>query len=124
VKKMANILLVEDEEVLRMLVVDVLEDEDHSIDEAIDGDEAIDLLQKNEYDLVLLDYMMPGKTGLELVEHIRKMNRNQDVKIMMLSAKSQQADKERVLNAGANYFMAKPYSPIDLVKRVEEIVSE
>lgn len=124
VTKMANILLVEDEEVLRMLVVDVLEDEDHSIDEAIDGDEAIDLLQKNEYDLVLLDYMMPGKTGLEVVQHIRKMNRNQDVKIMMLSAKSQQSDKERVLNAGANYFMAKPYSPIDLVKRVEEIVGE
>ncbi len=122
--KMANILLVEDEEVLRMLVVDVLEDEDHSIDEAIDGDEAIDLLQKNEYDLVLLDYMMPGKTGLELVQHIRQMDRNQDVKIMMLSAKSQQADKERVINAGANYFMAKPYSPIDLVKRVEEIVGE
>ncbi|MCM3004484.1 response regulator transcription factor [Priestia koreensis] len=121
---MANILLVEDEEVLRMLVVDVLEDEDHSIDEAIDGDEAIDLLQKNEYDLVLLDYMMPGKTGLELVQHIRQMDRNQDVKIMMLSAKSQQADKERVINAGANYFMAKPYSPIDLVKRVEEIVGE
>ncbi|WP_243387326.1 response regulator transcription factor [Bacillus kexueae] len=121
---MAKILLAEDEDVLRMLVVDTLEDEGHELDEASDGKEAIDLITKNDYDLILLDYMMPLCTGLEVIEKVRNMPGKQHVKIMMLSAKSQLSDKERVMQAGANYFMEKPYSPLDLVKRVEEILDE
>ncbi|GMB08648.1 response regulator transcription factor [Thermolongibacillus altinsuensis] len=120
---MAKILLAEDEEVLRMLVVDTLEDEGHEIDEACDGEEAIKLIKQNDYDLVLLDYMMPIYTGLEVIQYIRQILEKKDVKIMMLSAKSQQADQQRVLEAGANYFMAKPYSPLELVKQIEAILN-
>ncbi|MCM3161097.1 MULTISPECIES: response regulator transcription factor [Metabacillus] len=119
---MSKILLAEDEEVLRMLVVDTLEDEGYSIDEACDGQEAYDLIKQNEYDLILLDYMMPVYTGLELIELIRK--ENIQTKIMMLSAKSQATDQQKVLEAGANYFMSKPFSPIQLVERIEEILGE
>ena len=72
IHKMAKILLAEDEEILRMLVVDTLEDEGYTIDEACDGEEAYHLIQKNSYDLIILDYMMPVYTGLELIEMIRK----------------------------------------------------
>ncbi|GGJ74670.1 hypothetical protein GCM10008982_24870 [Anoxybacillus voinovskiensis] len=119
---MAKILLAEDEEVLRMLVVDTLEDEGYEIDEACDGQEAIELIKENEYDLILLDYMMPIYTGLEVIQQVRELPEKKHVKIMMLSAKSQQADQQRVLEAGADYFMAKPYSPLELVKRIEEIL--
>ncbi|MCZ0754280.1 response regulator transcription factor [Anoxybacillus sp. J5B_2022] len=119
---MAKILLAEDEEVLRMLVFDTLEDEGYDIDEACDGQEAIELIKENDYDLILLDYMMPIYTGLEVIQQVRSIPEKKHVKIMMLSAKSQQADQQRVLEAGADYFMAKPYSPIELVKRIEEIL--
>ncbi|MED4533795.1 response regulator [Metabacillus fastidiosus] len=121
---MTKILLAEDEEVLRMLVVDTLEDEGYTIDEASDGEEAYELIKENEYDLILLDYMMPVYTGLELIEMIRKLPEHEDTKVMMLSAKSQASDQERVLSAGANYFMSKPFSPIQLIERIETILNE
>jgi two-component system, OmpR family, phosphate regulon response regulator PhoB len=117
---MAKILLAEDEEVLRMLVVDTLEDEGHEVDEACDGEEAYDLIQKNSYDLILLDYMMPVYTGLELIQLVR--NEQNQSKIMMLSAKSQSSEQQKVLDAGADYFMSKPFSPLELVERIEEIL--
>ncbi len=121
---MAKILLAEDEDVLRMLVVDSLEDEGHDIDEASDGMEALDYVKRYEYDLILMDYMMPGMTGLEVIKEIRQMPEKQKVKILMLSAKSQKSDQEKVLQEGADYFMAKPFSPLALVNRIEEILSE
>ncbi|WP_026694979.1 response regulator transcription factor [Peribacillus kribbensis] len=121
---MKRILLAEDEEVLRMLIVDALEDSDFLIDEAADGGEALRLFKINEYDLVILDYMMPVYSGLEVIEKIRKEFRNDKTKIMMLSAKSQQYEQERILEAGANYFMAKPFSPLKLIEKIEEIADE
>ncbi len=121
---MAKILLAEDEDVLRMLVVDSLEDEGHDIDEASDGMEALDYVKRYEYDLVLMDYMMPGMTGWEVIKEIRQMPEKRKVKILMLSAKSQKSDQEQVLQEGADYFMAKPFSPLALVNRIEEILSE
>jgi two-component system, OmpR family, phosphate regulon response regulator PhoB len=117
---MAKILLAEDEEVLRMLVVDTLEDEGHEVDEACDGEEAYDLIQKNAYDLILVDYMMPVYTGLELIQMVRKEQNS--TKIMMLSAKSQSSEQQKVLDAGADYFMSKPFSPLELVERIEDIL--
>jgi DNA-binding response OmpR family regulator len=119
-----RILLAEDEEVLRMLVTDTLEDEDFQVDEAADGEEAWDLIQKQEYDLIILDYMMPVFTGLEVIEKVRNDKTNQHTKILMLSAKSQIEEQERILKAGANYFMSKPFSPLKLLELVEEIVHE
>ena len=121
---MARILIAEDEEVLRMLMVDTLEDEGHELDEAADGQEAIDHIMENDYDLILLDYMMPLLTGLEVIERVRNSPDKSTVKIMMVSAKSQQTDKDLVLKSGADYFIAKPYSPAELVQRIEDILNE
>ncbi|MGB8955298.1 MAG: response regulator [Tumebacillaceae bacterium] len=119
-----RILLAEDEDVLRMLVVDSLEDEGYEIDEAVDGVEAFEKIQENDYDLILLDYMMPGMTGVEVVEKTRMLPGKQDVKIMMLTAKSQKSDQDLVRKAGVNYFLAKPFSPMELMHLVGEIVHE
>lgn len=121
---MKRILLVEDEEVLRMLVVDTLEDEDYVVDEAADGFEAVKLLKNRTYDLIILDYMMPGYTGLEIIEKIQSSELKNQGKILMLSAKSQQFEQERILEAGADYFMAKPFSPLKLIEQIEVILHE
>lgn len=121
---MSRILLAEDEEVLRMLIIDTLEDEEYEVDEAADGKEALDYLQSNEYDLVILDYMMPVFTGLEIIEKLRGGDQTFQGKIMMLSAKSQTYEQEKIIQAGADYFMAKPFSPLKLVEKIEEILNE
>jgi DNA-binding response OmpR family regulator len=117
-----RILLAEDEEILRMLIMDTLEDEDYDVDEATDGQEAMDFLKENYYDLVILDYMMPIMTGIEVIQNIRREGHNKDTKIMMLSAKSQQHEQDKVLQAGADYFMAKPFSPLELLEKVNGIL--
>lgn len=121
---MKRILLAEDEEVLRMLVGDTLEDEDYIVDEAADGGEAMDLWQNQSYDLVIVDYMMPIFTGLEVIEKIRHAETKERTKILMLSAKNQSEEQKQILQAGADYFMAKPFSPMKLLELVEEILNE
>lgn len=121
---MKRILLAEDEEIIRMLITDTLEDEDYVVDEAADGQEALNLIIKNEYDLIILDYMMPVFTGLEVIEKIRSDQAKQEIHILMLSAKSQKFEQEKILQAGANHFMAKPFSPLDLLEKIEEILNE
>lgn len=118
---MKRILLAEDEEVLRMLVVDTLEEE-YEVDEAADGTEAVQLFEENSYDLLVLDYMMPRLTGVEVIDFVRQKDKG--VKILMLSAKSQQYEQEKVIEAGANYFMTKPFSPMELKDKIEDIINE
>jgi DNA-binding response OmpR family regulator len=120
--EMKRILVAEDEDILRMLIVDTLEDERFLVDEAEDGQEALDCIQQKNYDLIILDYMMPVYTGLEVLKQVRLENR--DVKILMLSAKSQLADREKALHSGANYFMAKPFSPMELLENIKGILYE
>ena len=121
---MKRILLAEDEDVLRMLVADTLEDEDYMIDEAADGGEAMELFQNQSYDLVILDYMMPVYTGLEVIKQIRNTETEEHTKILMLSAKNQSYEQEQILQTGADYFMAKPFSPMKLLELVEDILNE
>jgi two-component system, OmpR family, phosphate regulon response regulator PhoB len=121
---MKKILLAEDEDVLRMLIIDTLEDEGYEIQEASDGEEAESLAGSTNFDLILLDYMMPVKTGLEVIKTIRANDMNKDTKIMMLTAKSQKSDEKTILEAGADYFLSKPFSPMLLIDKVEEILAE
>ena len=81
-------------------------------------------LQNNQYDFVILDYMMPVYTGLEVIEKIRNAETNEHTKILMLSAKNQAFEQEQILQAGADYFMAKPFSPLKLLELVEDILNE
>jgi DNA-binding response OmpR family regulator len=119
-----KILIAEDEEVLRMLIVDSLEEVDYQVIEAADGVEALRLFEETEFDLLILDYMMPHCTGIEVIEKVRNGSTRNETKILMLSAKNQQHEKEMILTIGANDFMAKPFSPIKLVEKVKAMLHE
>lgn len=120
---MKRILVVDDEAVLRMLIVDSLEDLGCSIDEADNGKEALDLLNQKEYHVIVLDYMMPGMTGIEFLEKANKDKLN-GAAVIMLTAKAQEKDQQQAKKAGVDYFMKKPFSPIELCGVVEGLIHE
>jgi CheY-like chemotaxis protein len=118
---MKKILIVDDEEILRMLISDTLEDLDVQIEIAEDGRIALDKLNKSDYDLLLLDYMMPELTGMEVLEQLPMEKKNR-MPIIMLTAKAQDSDRTKALEAGVRGFMPKPFSPLELLQLVEEIL--
>lgn len=119
---MADILLAEDEPILRMLVLDTLEDEGHRIEVACDGEEAVLFAQNRRYDLIILDYMMPKLTGIEVIERLKLRSTNSETKVMMLSAKSQRSEQEKAIAAGADMYVTKPFSPVELIAKVEAML--
>lgn len=119
---MKTLLIAEDEPVLRMLIMDTLEDEGYALEEAADGEEALQKIVDTNFDLIILDYMMPKMTGIEVIEKTRLLEDRKHSCILMLSAKSQQAEQEKVLLAGADGFMSKPFSPLELIDKVEEML--
>ncbi|KHL96930.1 histidine kinase [Paenibacillus sp. IHB B 3415] len=121
---MQKILIVDDEDVLRMLIEDTLEDlENVEIHTAENGVEALTRLTSDPYDLVILDYMMPEMTGIEVLGELNEELKNK-TPIMMLTAKAQEMDRNRAREAGARYFMPKPFSPMELLQIVEGILSD
>jgi two-component system response regulator CpxR len=121
---MRKILIVDDEDVLRMLIEDTLEDlENVELHTAENGAEALLRLSSDFYDLVILDYMMPEMTGIEVLGELDGQLKNA-TPIMMLTAKAQEMDRIRAREAGARYFMPKPFSPMELRQIVEGILSE
>lgn len=118
---MANILVAEDEPILRMLICDSLEDEGYTIDLAVDGEEALQMIRACKYDLAILDHMMPKLTGLEVIQTVKGQSIAPS-KMMMLSAKSQLSDRDQALQYGADAFVSKPFSPMELVRKVGELL--
>lgn len=121
---MQKVMVVDDEEVLRMLIVDTLEDlENVEIHTAENGLEALAKLASDHYNLVILDYMMPEMTGIEVLGQLDE-EKKKATAILMLTAKAQDVDRIRAVDAGARYFMPKPFSPMELLQVVEEILSD
>lgn len=120
---MKRILVADDEEILRMLICDSLEDLGFEIDEAEDGADALQKVTGVHYDLLILDYMMPQLTGLEVIERIPDAIKER-TPILMLTAKAQEADRQLAIDKGANYFMSKPFSPVELIAFVEELLHD
>lgn len=114
-------LVCDDERVLRALARATLE-EFCTVVEAEDGDRALALAAELEPDVVIVDMMMPGRSGLEVVAHLRQDARLASVPVIMLTARAQAADQEAGMNAGADLFLAKPFSPAELVAAVLELL--
>lgn len=118
-----KILLADDEAALRFLLTETLADEGYDITEAADGKEAVERLQDVPYDLVILDYMMPEQTGVEVCEWLRSHdNPNRDAPVILLTAKALEKDRERAKAAGVTQYIVKPFSPLQLLDTVEGLI--
>jgi two-component system response regulator ResD len=116
----SNILIVDDEEQLRSLLRLYLEPEGFQIDEAVDGKEALIMAQQTDYDVIILDLMMPGLDGWEVCRKLRK-DQN-DTSVLMLTAKTEVEDKLVGFDLGADDYMGKPFDPRELVARVHALL--
>ena len=113
---MSKILIVEDEEAIADLEKDYLELSDFEVKIENTGDAGLETALAEDFDLVILDLMLPGMDGFEVCKHIRE---KKDVPILMVSAKKDDIDKIRGLGLGADDYITKPFSPSELVARVK-----
>jgi two-component system phosphate regulon response regulator PhoB len=112
------ILVVEDESALVTLLRYNLEREGFHVAEARDGEEALLMAREQKPDLVLLDWMLPLLSGLEVCRQMRRMPETRGVPIIMLTARGEEGDKLRGLDSGADDYVTKPFSPSELVARI------
>jgi CheY-like chemotaxis protein len=115
-----TVIIADDEPSNRLLVQATIDGDDFNVVEASDGDEAWSLIQEHKPALVLLDVRMPGRTGLEILSSIRTDTSLAGTKVILLSASGLAADVAAALAAGADSFLAKPFSPRDLLLRIDE----
>ncbi len=119
-----KILVVDDEpHVIRSLTF-VLEKEGYNVSSATNGKEAMTKIQESKPRLMLLDVMMPKKNGYEVCQEVKNNSSLSDIHIIMLTAKGQEADREKGLSAGADEFMTKPFSLKAVVDKVKEILGD
>jgi two-component system phosphate regulon response regulator PhoB len=119
----STVLLCDDEEVLRQLVRATLDNGDYSIVEAADGDESLELARRLQPDLIVLDMMMPGRSGLEVLRELRADPETAATPVIMLTARARESDRNEAASAGADRYLAKPFSPLELISVVEELVA-
>lgn len=116
------ILIVEDETAISTLLRYNLEREGFRVAEARDGEEALVVAAESKPDLVILDWMLPLLSGIEVCRRLRRQNGAQQVPIIMVTARGEEADKIRGLNSGADDYITKPFSPTELVARVRAVL--
>ncbi|KXO17005.1 response regulator transcription factor [Peptoniphilus sp. GNH] len=114
-----RILIIEDEEKLLNTIVKSLQKSGYEVDKCSDGNEAIEILEIENFDLVVLDLNLPGCDGMDVLRHFRSHNRQTSV--IILSARSQIDDKVEGLDAGANDYMAKPFHLEELEARIRSL---
>jgi DNA-binding response OmpR family regulator len=116
-----KILVADDERALRMLIAGTLEIGDFKVLEADNGVDALKMAKDEKPDLAILDVMMPGMTGYEVCRYIKSDMDLKDIKVLILTAKGQQSDREAALEYNADYYMPKPFSPAELLEIVENM---
>lgn len=113
-----RVLIAEDEKEIRNIIKEYMSMESYIVDEAADGRQALELFAKNEYDIILVDIMMPEISGWDVC---RKVRESSEVPIIILSAKGQEYDKLRGFELGIDDYIVKPFSPRELLARIKVI---
>lgn len=116
------ILVVEDETALVTLIRYNLEKEGFEVIEAPDGEEGLMVLDERHIDLVLLDWMLPGLSGIEICRQIRRKSGTRNLPVIMLTARGEEGDRIRGLNAGADDYLPKPFSYPELIARIHAVL--
>jgi DNA-binding NarL/FixJ family response regulator len=119
-----RLLLIDDDPNLILLVKDYLEFRGYEVVTAENGQEALEVLEKDTPDMIICDVMMPQMDGYSLVEHVRKNPRTSWIPVLFLSAKGQSQDRVKGLNTGADVYMVKPFEPEELVAQVESSLKQ
>ncbi|WP_024786713.1 MULTISPECIES: response regulator transcription factor [unclassified Lebetimonas] len=115
-----KILLVEDDEKIVSFLKRGLEEEGKKVDFALDGEEGEYLAEINNYDLIIIDWMLPKMSGIEIIEHLRKEKIN--TPILMLTAKGELSDKIKGFKSGADDYLTKPFEFEELLVRIEALI--
>jgi two-component system phosphate regulon response regulator PhoB len=117
-----NILVVEDEDAIREMLVMVLEQANFRVIEAASAELALSVLAENRVDLLLLDWMLPGISGVELARRLKRDASYKDLPIILLTARGEEEDKIRGLEIGADDYVTKPFSPKELQARIKAVL--
>jgi len=121
---MKTVLIADDEESLRALIKTTLEAPGLRILHAANGEQAAELARREHPDLILMDWMMPGKTGIEVAEALRGDPGTAHIAIIMLTGRNQEKDRQRGLALGIGAYLAKPFSPLQLLECVRRALTE
>ncbi len=116
---MSRLLIVDDEVNIRAVVREYAEFEEYEVDEAANGMEAVEKCRQNDYDLIIMDVMMPKLDGYSASKEIKK---HKDIPIIMLSARGEEYDKLFGFEIGADDYVVKPFSPKELMARVKAVL--
>ena len=118
----ARILIIEDEEPLTLLLRYNLEAEGYSVEAAVRGDEVDLKLKENTPDLAVIDWMLPGLSGIELIRRLRARPETQQLPIIMLTARGEETERVRGLATGADDYIVKPFSVPELLARIRALL--
>ena len=118
----AELLVVDDEAPIRNLIIFSLQRRPYRVVEAADGNEALRCIQHSKPDLILLDWMLPDMSGIELIKSLRQDVLCSDIPIVMLTARAEEENKLRGFKAGADDYVTKPFSPKELAARIEAML--
>ncbi|MDH4232362.1 MAG: response regulator [Nitrospirota bacterium] len=120
---MAHRILIADDEPNIVLALEYLmKNEGYEVQTVTDGEDALRAIEKNRPDLILLDIMMPNLDGYEVCQRIRSDPSMKDIVIIMLTAKGREVEREKGLALGADFYISKPFSTREVVKKVREIL--
>ena len=117
-----KILLIDDDDMVRDLVAATLKGGDYQLLQAADGGRGLELTRAHRPDIVLLDVTMPVMDGVSVCQAIKSDPSTANVTVIMLTALGQEADKDRARRAGADGYFTKPFSPLSLLRRVDEVL--
>ena len=114
-----RILVCDDEKLIRDLIKEYVENEGYKCDEASDGNMAVAMVEEKDYDLIVMDIMMPGMDGITAVREIKQIK---DIPVLMLSARKEEEDKLQGFDSGIDDYVTKPFSPKELIARIKVIL--
>jgi DNA-binding response OmpR family regulator len=110
-----RILIVDDEEVIRKFLRIHLDKLGYEVKEAADGEQAVEQLRKNDFDLLICDILMPKKDGWEVIKEVKSNPKTKDIPVIVLTAKNEDSDMFKGYDLGANYYMTKPFTKTQLL---------
>ncbi len=119
---MNHILIVEDEHPIRRMIALALERSGFAFSEAANAEQAYTEIERQRPQLILMDWMLPGISGLEIVRRLQRDSNTQDIPVIMLTARSEEKDKIAGFKAGVDDYIGKPFSPAELIARIQAVL--